>query len=348
MTSSDDGGLGRNPGARARLMTWASGRRPTTLAARQSVVCASPHVVDAIHDRPAVHPDALVFAPIGSDANVRYSGALSEAGVELTIGDDFLLQTQGYAISEYVSVIGPTLIRLSDEEDLRALAEDGRAAYEMGMFPEFLTNPIIQLADVPALGLRGPGSGPHDRLWVDEDGTVSVSPAGLPLGDLDTDVDSLHETWEAEGTAHGDPDAIGRSVPRDVVQTVGDGHPFLPRFVAALDGQRNLRARGVALPRVSGFGGFLRPELAQIPTEDLSPDAPFVMWSEDRHFLVSGDGSRVFEVSRTAAQAFETVIVHGDDHGAADDSLGVDAASTARRVLDESGLSAAAPRAVMS
>lgn len=310
----------RSPGARARLMMWCAGTVPQARAGGDGSGASTPTLVTESASallrarRSGLVTDATtVFAPEGTDGAIGCTGSLTVPGSELRVGDDFYLQVQGYSISEYVSVVGPTIIRIADAEDLAAFSADVLTAVRSGAFPEFLSHPLVQLADLPALGVVGPGAGPRARLWLSDDGTVAVSPSGVPIGDVDATLDELEHVWRArvDSAVTGDPTAIAGVVPEDVRAAALAERPEIVRFCRALDGLRNLRARKVPVPRVSGFGGTLGRGLEGHGGALDQPDAPFVAWSDDQYFLLSADGNRVFAVDRATAEAVEAVIVTG-------------------------------------
>lgn len=330
------------PHARARLMMWSSGATDaSSLPARQVAVAETADVAEALRDSAVVDDDAVVFAPGAVTGALSYEGSIAGPGTEFVIGEDFFLQVQSYAISEYVSVVGPTLVRLGDAEDVEILETDVRTAHETGVFPEFLTNPVVQLADLPALGSIGAGAGPDARLWIAADGTLAVSPFGERLGDLGSDREAVQRAWIAGCTPTADPGAVSASIPRGDLEAFVDRTPALGRFLAALEGIRNLRARRLPLPRVSGFGHALLAEVDPAAGAVLSPALPFVMSSAERHFVVAPRSRRVFEVGPDAAGAFEAVVHLG---ARAAEVVGADIALSATRALTAAGIDIAAPR----
>src|SRR5690606_23774212 len=138
---------------------------------------------DAEHLSPLLASDVvdagtMVFAPGhtgGTDGPVivGYEGSLSEPGAEVSHDPSIYLQMQAYGISEYMSVVGPTLIRVADGTDFEVLLGDADRARDEGVFAEFLTNPVIQLADLPALGAGPQDDGPALRLHVNRSGELS-------------------------------------------------------------------------------------------------------------------------------------------------------------------------------
>jgi hypothetical protein len=100
-------------------------------------------------------PDTVILAPGEHDDKagvVGYGGSLAEPGVDFSVGDDFFLQTQDYASSAFMSVLGPTLIRITDGDDFVTFLTDVDCALAEGLFPDFAIAPSVFIADLPALG----------------------------------------------------------------------------------------------------------------------------------------------------------------------------------------------------
>ena len=334
--TESESGMAAWPNARARLMMWSSGAvSGSSLSARQAVVLEDANALGALRATDVLDPDAIVFAPADIEGALPYEGSIAGPGTEFIISEDFFLQVQTYAISEYVSVVGPTLVRLSEGEDLDILQADVHTALQTGSFPEFLTNPIVQLADLPALGVLDDGAGPDARLWVGSDGSLAVSPSGDAIGTIGDNRSSVWSAWSAQLVTSADVGALGARIGRENLIALQSRVPALQRFLAAVEGIRNLRARGLSLPRVSGFGTTLLPGIDPAAGSLLAPDLPFLMSSVERHFLVHPVAHRVFEVDRPAAAALEAVLHLGD---AAAEVVGSDAAASAARALRAQGI----------
>ena len=102
------------------LMAWATGSRGP---GRVIVLEDSRHLGEVKEMLGAESGDRhhRIFVP-GDPADagenvVGYGGSFRECNTEASLGDDFYLQVQNYSISQYVSVIGPTLVRIADETD---------------------------------------------------------------------------------------------------------------------------------------------------------------------------------------------------------------------------------------
>ncbi|OEJ39802.1 hypothetical protein AR457_18415 [Streptomyces agglomeratus] len=337
------------------LMQWGTGR-PATAGATGSesapgsrrgaatVVLEDPGHLDAVLAAGLAGPGATVFVPghpgteagTGPDAGpavIGYEGSFGEPGGEGSIGSDFYLQVQSYGVSAYMSVVGPTLLRVADESDFEAFLDDADRARHDGVFADFLTHPVMQLADLPALGAGPSGDGPLLRLHVAADGGVSTSPAGRRLGEPGDAFTVLEENWRRYNEESGQPCpvALGLVLPEDVRSAALAARPWLGRYLAAVDGLRDLRARGLDRLRVSGFGGRMLPALEAVPGADTGSDVPLLLWNEDASFLYSahsahstdsghgpGAGRRLFQLERKAAQAAEALLVLGSRPAAAE------------------------------
>ncbi|WP_159789353.1 daptide biosynthesis RiPP recognition protein [Streptomyces sp. NHF165] len=275
--------------------------------------------------------------PDGTDGPVRiagYTGSLSEPGGDMSLADTFYLQTQDYATSAYMSVIGATLIRITEEADFEAFLADADDARASGEFASFVTDPAVQLADVTALGAGRHGDGPALRLHVDAEGAVSTAPGGTRLGVPGDGLDALDAAWEQANAeaAHPCAVALGGIVPGAVRDAALDERPWAARYLVALDAVRELRARGASGVRASGFGGRALPALgdADDARESADPTVPLVLWADGgapAPGAAGGSGEtgyvhcprtgRTLRVSPAGAQLAEAVVVHGSAEAAA-------------------------------
>ncbi|MFE9395692.1 daptide biosynthesis RiPP recognition protein [Streptomyces flavidovirens] len=323
------------------LMQWGTGR-PATAGSREprhgaaTVVLEDPGHLAAVLASGLAGPESVVFVPghpgteadTGPDSGpavIGYEGSFSEPGGEGSIGSDFYLQVQSYGVSAYMSVVGPTLLRVADDSDFEAFLDDADRARHDGVFADFLTHPVMQLADLPALGAGPVGDGPLLRLHIAADGSLSTSPAGRRLGTLGDSPAVLAENWRRlnEGVQQPCSVALGLVLPEDGRSAALAARPWLGRYLAAVEGLRDLRARGLDRLRVSGFGGRMVPALEAVPGADLGGDVPLLLWNEDASFLYgadasSGSGRRLFQLERKAAQAAEALLVLGSRPAAAE------------------------------
>ncbi|MGE7389608.1 daptide biosynthesis RiPP recognition protein [Streptomyces sp. NPDC004126] len=301
-------------GIKRHLMLWGTGKPGAELSATGSatVVLENPDHLSTLLGSDLVGPHSVVFAPGHTpDAGIPdgpvvagYEGSLSEPGLECSLGTDFYLQIQNYGVSAYMSVVGPTLIRVADDMDLDAYLADADQARQEGTFPDFLTNPVIQLADLPALGAGPAGDGPRRRLYADQDGVLSTTPGGGRLGVLGEDtLEQLDTRWLLDATAGADG---GPAAER----------PWLGRYLAAVSAVRDLRARGLAADvRVSGFGGRLNAAAASVPADAAADTAdaqlPLLLWSGEDAFVHDTASGRTFGLDPVAAGLAEVLLVAG-------------------------------------
>ncbi|WP_298455221.1 daptide biosynthesis RiPP recognition protein [uncultured Cellulomonas sp.] len=305
----------------------------------------------------------VVLVPEGdgaaTDGAVTYTGELTESGSEATVCDEFYLFTQDYSTSAYLSVIGPTLVRVFGEEDLAAFVADADRARADGVFPDFLLAPAARLADLPGLGGDASGDGPRRRVFVRPDGTVTTSPTGSPLGTVGDGLDALEGRWQALNDAAAAPCAVclGDAVPATVRDRALLDRPWLRGYLDAVDALRDLTVRGVTGARVSGWGHTLVPGLHAATPDTAGPPrttgtagasgAPgasgvVLAWTAQEAFLRDPARRRTFRFNRDAAAAVEAVLVTGSVAAAAEWVPATSAAQAADQ-LAAVGI-AAAPR----
>lgn len=180
------------------LMSWSTGQfevGPANQDSCSTIVVADPaHLADLL-DTDLVGDNTVVLAPEGHGADpsrvVGFAGTLDEPNAEMSIGYDFFLQTQDYATSPFMSVLGPTLVRVTGPDDLELFLADADRAREEGVFPDIAVVPAVRIADLPGLG-AGPGvDGPQLRLYVNAEGEISTSIGGCSLGRVGDTLASL-------------------------------------------------------------------------------------------------------------------------------------------------------------
>ncbi|MFF5337915.1 daptide biosynthesis RiPP recognition protein [Streptomyces sp. NPDC013181] len=311
---------------KVRLMSWSTGRATTDRvaprAAAGTVVLEDAAYLDALLASDAVDDDTMIFVPgeAGSapapgegPALVAYEGSLSEPGTEFTHDPGFYLQIQAYGISEYMSIVGPTVVRVADEGDFEAYLNDADRAYEEGGFADFLTNPAIQLADLPALGAGPAGDGPGLRLHAGPTGTLSTSPGGTPLGTVGDGFAQLTEAWTRANAGSEAPCAVclGAAVPEPVRAAALAARPWLGRYLAAVQALRDLRARGIVVDGVSGFGERLVSGLADHsdPADTVHADRLLLLRAGEDLYAHEPRRGRSFRLGRDVAEAAEALLV---------------------------------------
>jgi len=312
-----------------RLMSWATGRTTVsqdTAHAARTVVLEDADQLARLLASDVVDADTLVLAPgaevsDGRPGVIGYEGSLAEPGTEFTHDPGFYLQIQAYGISEYMSVVGPTLVRVADPTDFESYLLDADRARSQGAFADFLTNPAIQLADLPALGAGQDGDGPGLRLYVGRSGEMSTSPGGSPLGRVGDSFGALTEAWKRSNAESGRPCAVclGAVVPEaDRVAALAE-RPWLGRYLAAVHALRDLRARGILVTGVSGFGERLTSDLAEhpAPADDSDPGLPLLLRAGEDVYAHDAHHGRTFRLSRAVAETAEALLVCGSPDAAA-------------------------------
>ncbi|MFM9611501.1 daptide biosynthesis RiPP recognition protein [Streptomyces sp. V2] len=299
------------------LRSWVTGRPLGGDAA--TVVLEDAAGLDALLGSDVVGPGTLVLAPGAEHRSgatiVGYEGSLSGSEGDASVDDVLFLQIQDYGVSPYMSLLGTTLVRMSGDTDFELFLADADAARAQGRFASFAVSPAVQLADVAALGARVPGDGPGTRLYVGRDGGVSVSPQGLRLGTVGDSAAALRAEWERLNAASEVPGAVplGAAVPESLRGPAVHQRPWLARYLATLDVLRELQARGVTEPRVSGFGHRLVPELAgyegALDVDDA--EAPILCWTPEQAYVRVPGLDRTFQLGRRAAEITELVLVLG-------------------------------------
>jgi hypothetical protein len=306
-------GVGRVQGASAGVAGGGAG----------TVVLESAGQLGPLLETDLVTDRTIVFAPGVADGSrvVGYEGSFGEPGAEFTLGDTFYLQIQNYAISEYVSVVGPTLVRVADEVDFEAYLTDADRAVREGVFPQFLTNPVIQLADLPALGAGIEGDGPDLRLYVRSSGALTTSPSGADFGSVGDRLPDLMSRWTALNNSAAAPCAVCLASALDEAERSRalTRRPWLGRYLAAVEAIRDVRARGIADPQVSGFGRRLVPDLPLLEdaADGVDPAAAVLLWAGEEAFIYHPGSARTFRVPLSTARIAETLLACGSTESAA-------------------------------
>lgn len=283
-----------------------------------TLVLADAEHVPAVTAAGLVGPRTLLLAPDDGTGDlapaVGYQGSLTEPGDEFSNGQDFFLQTHAYAASPFMTVFGPTVVRVFDRHDFEVFLADADRALTQGVFPEFLLTSSVLLADPAALsGADDPADGPALRLYADRNGQVSTSPTGAVLGTVDDSLDVLAERFARAGNGAA---ALDAALPAQTRAEALSSRPFLARYLAAVAALRSLMARGATGLKVSGFGHRLTPGLA-VPGDDLAdPALPIVLYGDEDSYVVAG--SRLFAVDRRAARTLECLLATS---GAVDDRV---------------------------
>ncbi|WP_189712548.1 daptide biosynthesis RiPP recognition protein [Streptomyces phaeofaciens] len=304
--------------AKEHIMSWGSGGRRPSGVPETSI--ATIVLADARHRDAVGHltgPGTLVFVPEtgageATGGTVPYGGSLRDPGVDFALGEDFYLQTQDYASSAYMSVLGPTVVRVFGLEDFSAFVADADRALHEGVFPDFLITPAVLLADTAALGGPRTADGPALRLYVDPDGRVSTSPSGSPLGTVADDMATLVTRYEHVNAASEAPCAVslGAAVPEEARTAALQTRPFLGRYLAAVQALRALTSQDVGGLKVSGFGHRLGGT-SDGDADLRDPSLPLVLWNTEQAYVVAG--GRAFAVGHSFAAAVESLLTSAPD-----------------------------------
>ena len=338
-------------GIKSRLLQWgvgkASGRDRTGDVADTVVLLDSAEQLPTVLESDLVTDGSTVFVPGTGDlptttsgpAIHHYQGSAAATGGELCLGDDFFLQIQAYGISEFMSVVGPTLVRVDDGTDFDSYLRDADVARTTGQFQPFMTNPVVHLADVSALGAEPADDGPSVRLHVDEKSYISTSPAGAKFGRLGKSTSAeLENAWQADPSARvgrGSAIALGLAVEESYRGAQVASRPWLGRYLSATHAVRHTLSRGIPSVQVSGFGQTLSPKLVGHPPIE-SAQTPLILWSPESAYLFDPVRERLFEMNQPTATVLEAILTCGTQ--GAREFVGEAAASQGELLLARFGL----------
>jgi hypothetical protein len=224
-------GVTRSPAGRDRLSVFLEDPDHLEVLSRRGLCSRGP----------VVFSPELTTSPAATAATViGYRGGLEAPTDQLWLDDSFVMEVQSYAVSGFLAVHGPTLLRICGPEDLLALGADAVAARDTGRLPRLAASPLVHLADTPALGWPGVHHHSH-RIHVRADGTVSVSPSGSTVATLDTL--SAHTLARLAGSGAGgvEVDAVsGFGARLDPRVPLEDGTGAVERPVVLLSADRGL------------------------------------------------------------------------------------------------------------
>lgn len=263
---------------------------------------------------------SVIFAP-GADPRidprvVPYDGSISEPGSEFILREEFYLQIQNYAVSEFMSIVGPALVRVTDETDFATYLADADRALSEGVLPEFLIHPGMQLADLSALGAGPAGDGPRQRLHVAADGGLSTSPSGSLIGSVRDNLATVETSWAQANlnSLAACSICLGAAVPDQVRGPAVKARPWLGRYLTVIQAVRHVRFRGESSPlAISGFAERLNSSLAGFPSPADADDdrLPVLLWTGSSGYVFVPEGNRIFKVDLPAAELIEALLVCG-------------------------------------
>ena len=258
--------------------------------------------------RDVLEGDTVIFAPAGTapsaaggPAVIGYRGGLGSPADQLWLDESFVMEVQSYAVSGFLAVHGPTLLRICGAEDLLALGADAVRARDHGRLPRIAASPLVHLADTPALGWPGTAHRSR-RIQVRADGAIAVSATGSPVGTLDTLTPGVLARLAETGS--GASTALRAAVDDADVERLRREVPWLSRYLAVVAAVRAARACGAQVDAVSGLGTRLDP---RVPLEDGSrpADRPVIVLAADRALVVDPVTGRGIYLDLARATALE-------------------------------------------
>lgn len=319
------------------LLSWGLGQDLGPGAPGRTIFLDSVDRVSTLLDSGLYANDTVVFAPAedndsemnphlseiqgtGHPVLVRYRGSLSNLGDELSIGD-FTIEAQQYATIDFLTIAGPTLVRISGEDDFGVFLRDADLAKEEGIFSPFLTHPMTQLADLCALGGTHACSGPDRRLTVDTLGAARTGPFGLTIGTAGDSLDTLTDNYWAwrsrlRTPGSGCPVCLGEVLANSVQFSGHAQRPWLSRYLYALDALRMARARGFTGLNVSGFAHRLCPNLEHDDRTALDYSAshtksPLLLFNDVDALLYDPSHMKQFKLGGDSARIAEMILTCG-------------------------------------
>jgi hypothetical protein len=305
-----------------RLTAWARGDAAPDPAGTVAVVlCETDDATDWLRHTGLIGPDSVVLVrggrrsgplPTGPGTWLRYRGTLDEPGDEIEIEGAFWVQTTDFASLRYLSVSGPTVVRLTGAEDVAALGAEVAQAVATGTVCEPVLHPGVEVGDRCALAGAVPctGHGLPARLYVGADGTVRSAPRGLGFGRVGDPAAGLADAARQlarDADVCLEPAVAGALHRADRAALAG--------YLAAVDALRILSAR-IRVPwRVSGLGFRYAAEAmgdAPVPPRgDL-----LLLAAPDEQVLFDTRVRRAFKINPGMAEVLD-VLLHTPDEGLA-------------------------------
>ncbi|MFF3110445.1 daptide biosynthesis RiPP recognition protein [Kitasatospora sp. NPDC057904] len=290
-----------------RLCEWFAGDTAPDRRNPGGVLVEPGGDVDPVLAAGLVAPGAWLFAEDADGGGtgvpgISVGGGLAHPGDELSVADEVYVQTFDYCSLPYLSIAGPTVVRITGEADHAAFLADADRAAHGGVWAAALGHSSVHPADIGALAApaRRPGTG---RLYVTTDGTVRTGIGGSDLARVEDGAEAVAMALAAHG---GDPTLDG-VLERSVLLAGAASRPWLGRYLRALDVRRRLAGRFGGEPTVSGFGVRLTPGLPTAPVEAV--DAPLITEHDGTCYAGPADGSRLFRLGRDSARLLEVFAV---------------------------------------
>ncbi|KTR53549.1 hypothetical protein [Curtobacterium oceanosedimentum] len=218
---------------------------------------------------------------------VGFDGELAEDG-EVRLDDDLIIQFQNYAVAEFLSFPGPTVLVPQTSHDRDAFAAHLAAARSTGVFPAVLTDPQVVVGDRQAW-VGGPVPAEPEFVFVGEDGTVSSSPWGAVYGRI-TDGQFAADTGVQDGPV--DEAAL--------------------HFLQTLEALRYAAARGLSSLSASGYGSFLDSDSSPESVRTQTTSGAVLLFDAEHHLLHISDQHRTYSLTRDLASLVELQLRFGD------------------------------------
>jgi hypothetical protein len=292
-----------------RLHRWFTGSYGEAHDAAMEVVAEPGADLPALAASGLLDTEALLFAEPGAAAgfpvpSVSLDGSVLNCGDELTVMDELFIQVYDYISLGFIAVVGPTVLRITGEDDLAAFLAEADQAASGGGLPSWLVHPSVTLADVPALS--GAAQAGLARLYVTADGMVRTAPGGADLARLADGAAAVRTAL----AAHAADPSLNGVLPPGLLGRAHAERPWLARYLRALDAARSLQRVVPAPIQISGFGMRLCPQVPNEPLE--SADDPMIALAGDGTCYLLCQGRRVFKLGTDAAKLVEAKLACTD------------------------------------
>lgn len=280
-------------------------------------------------------PPAPFRFPDQPGSLLSYAGSFVSIDNELAL-PDWVFDVRSYGLAQFSTITTPTVLRIVDEADFSAFLRDADRAFFEGVFVEHMTNPQVVLADSVGLGDDPSGAGPTNRLFVFPDGSLSISPAGRVLGDIDDPLSLLDTRWRTGNRESERPCAVCLSRvidERDRTDALNE-RDWLPRYLVVARAVRLARRHGQLPSRVSGFGGRMA-ETSTIVDDRVGideTDAPIILGGHNGYWVQDSTQWLTEPLSVQEVRRLEQLLVTLASSRALDQAgefFAVDAATTA-------------------
>ncbi|MFB1048016.1 daptide biosynthesis RiPP recognition protein [Streptomyces chrestomyceticus] len=238
----------------------------------------------------------------GGAVHVPIAGGLELPGDELIVADDIYIQILDYSSLAYLSVAGPTAVRITCLEDLQAFLADADRAMCSGDWSEQLAHPSVQLADQAALADPGGRPSPQ-RVYVTAEGQVRTGIGGTDLAHIDAGAEAVAAALDSQET----DSSLDAMIPHERLAQAAADRPWLARYLQALETRRRLTRRYGCGIAVSGFGTRFQPGLPKQPAE--GAEAPLLLQLARDTYAVRTQDDRLFRLGRDAARLLEVFAV---------------------------------------